>query len=95
MIGASRYSASVTLEFPDKLANGLGLTPDRVKLETAAGLYAGGSLTLGQAAEIAGLSQCDFRDELGKRGIGVNYGPDDLAHDLKMVEILLPKLRKR
>ena len=40
MIGASRYSASVTLEFPDKLANGLGLTPDRVKLDTAAGLYA-------------------------------------------------------
>jgi predicted HTH domain antitoxin len=85
----------VHLDFPDKLGNGTELTPQRVKLEAAVGLYAGSTVTLGQAAELAGICQTDFLHELGKRGICINYGADDLAHDLKMVEVLHPRLRAR
>lgn len=85
----------MNIELPDRVGREVELTAERVKLETAVGLYASGAVTLGQAAQLAGISQSAFLHELGKRGICVNYGPEDLAHDLKMVEVLLPKVRKR
>lgn len=82
------------IELPDSIGADVELTPERVKLETATGLYASGSVTLGQGAELAGMSQTQFLHELGKRNICVNYGLDDLQHDLRMIEVLHPELKK-
>jgi predicted HTH domain antitoxin len=85
---------AVILELPAKLAATLRLTPEKLKIDAAAGLYAGGGATLGQAAELAGISQTDFLHELGKRGICLNYSREDLEHDLKMVDVLLDKMKR-
>ena len=83
------------LDLPDKHLHGLNLTPDRLKLEAGIGLYTSGEVTLGQAAQIAGVSQTQFLHELGKRGISVNYSVEDLEQDLKTIETLHPELRPR
>lgn len=80
---------------PDNIGTDLELTPERVKLETATGLYASGAVTLGQAAELAGISQTQFLHELGKRNICVNYRLEDLQHDLRMIEVLHPDLKNK
>ena len=65
------------MEVRDEPLWGLNLTPGRLRLEMAAGLYASEALPLGQAAGIAGLSQPAFLRELGRRGICVRYGVTD------------------
>jgi predicted HTH domain antitoxin len=90
-----QYAQSVTLELPEKNLRGLNLTPDRLKLEAGIGFYTSGEATLGQAAQLAGISQTHFLHELGKRGIVVNYSLEDLEHDIKTIEVLHPELRPR
>lgn len=57
-------------------------------LHLAIGLFVSEEATLGQAAEIAGLTQAAFQKELGARHISIHYGMDELAEDLKAVESL-------
>ncbi len=85
----------MTVELPDQLAAALRLTPDTVRINAAAGLYARGEASLGQAAELAGLSQTDMMHELGRRNICMNYGVEDFEQDLKMVDVLLGKMGKK
>lgn len=40
-------------------------------------------MTLGTAAEVAGLSVPEFQRELGRRRIPVNYSAEDLAYDVR------------
>jgi predicted HTH domain antitoxin len=64
--------------------------PKTVKLEErelvmilATKLYEQGKLSLGQAAELAGLSKRAFMEILGDYGVSVfNYPADDLDSDL-------------
>lgn len=67
---------------------GLHLTPERLRLATAVGLYASDEVTLGQAAEIAGLSQTEFLRELGRRGICVHYDVEEFEQDLQTLQKL-------
>ena len=47
-------------------------------------LYKRGKLSLGQAAELAGLSKCAFMEILGDYGVSVfNYSADKLERDLE------------
>lgn len=62
---------------------GLRVTPERFRLEAAIGLYASEEATLGQAAEIAGISQTEMLHELGRRGHCVHYGVSDLEEDIR------------
>lgn len=64
------------------------LSPRIRTLSFAIGLFVTEEATLGQAAEVAGLSQTDFLRELGKRRIPIHYGNDELAEDLRVVESL-------
>ena len=57
-------------------------------LHLAIGLFVSEEATLGQAASTAGLSQSDFLRELGRRGISMHYGENELAEDLQMVDAL-------
>ena len=75
----------VTLEIPDDIARHLPAAPAeraaRLLLELAVALYAKGTVSLAQGAEMAGLSRLDFGWEVGERGIPRHYGGEDLAED--------------
>jgi predicted HTH domain antitoxin len=62
---------------------GKGSESPAVKLELAVALFDRGQLSLGLAAQIAGLSYGEMVDELGRRGIAViRLAPGELAHEL-------------
>lgn len=64
------------------------LSPQFTALHLAIGLFVADESTLGQAAQVAGLSQADFMRELGQRRIPIHYGREELAADLQAVESL-------
>lgn len=66
------------------------LTESRAALHLAIGLFTAEEVTLGQAAEAAGLSQAEFMSELGRRRIPMHYGVDEFAEDL----VTIAELRK-
>lgn len=68
------------IDLPDHLAN--RIDPKDLLVDLAAGMYAARRLTLGRAAELAGLSQLEMQRELGRREIPAHYDLDDLAYDL-------------
>lgn len=74
------------LNLPDAIER--TLSPAEAALHLAIGLFVAERVTLGQAAEIAGVPQAALLKELGKRKIPIHYGPDELAQDLKAVEAL-------
>lgn len=52
-------------------------------LDLAASLYDNEQISLGRAAEIAGLAYADMMDELGRRGIAtIRLRPDELEREL-------------
>ena len=61
------------------------LTPRDAALHLALGLFMDEQATLGQAAEIADMTQAEFLRELGRRRIPIHYGAAELAEDLKTV----------
>mgnify|MGYP001209267432 CR=1 FL=1 len=78
----------MNVEVQDAQLQGLQVTPDRLRLEMAAGLYASEEVTLGQAAAIAGLSQTQFLHELGRRRICIHYGVAEFEQDLETLDTL-------
>lgn len=76
----------MTLTLPQDLE--ARLSPQSTALHLAIGLFVAEEATLGQAAEVAGLSQAEFLRELGKRRIPIHYGREELAADLEAVESL-------
>lgn len=76
------------VEVQDEKLQGLTVTPERLRLEMAVGLYASEDVTLGQAADIAGIDQTRFLHELGRRGVCIHYGAEDFEQDLKTLNSL-------
>ena len=76
---------SMTLEIPDDVEAALpgtgGERDQWLRLELACTLYAREVLSLGRAAELAGMSKFDFGYEVGGRGIPRHYSEADLAAD--------------
>ena len=64
------------------------VSPEATALCLAIGLFVEEEATLGQAAEVAGMTQADFMRELGRRKIPIHYGPEELAEDLRTLEAL-------
>ena len=62
------------------------LSRETAALSLAIGLFVTEEVTLGQAAEIAGISQSAFLKELGARCIPIHYGREELEEDLRVVE---------
>ena len=78
---------TLQLALDEKWLAASGLAPDDAQREfrllLAAKLFELGRVTLGQAAELAGLPIWDFSEALGRIGVSViNLRPDQLAHDL-------------
>ncbi len=76
----------MTLNLPEAIE--ARMTPRIASLGLAVGMFVTEEVTLGQAAEIAGLSQAEFLKELGRRRIAIHYGREELAEDLKTVAAL-------
>lgn len=77
---------NVTLILPESLE--ARLSSQATALHLAIGLFVTEEATLGQAAQVAGMSQGDFLRELGRRRIPIHYGSEELATDLRTVESL-------
>ena len=70
---------TLTLQVPDSL----DLDAAELTMLVASRLYEEGRLSLGQAAELAGLSKPAFAQELGRYGVSLfNYPASDLARDI-------------
>jgi predicted HTH domain antitoxin len=71
---------SLTLNIPDSL----DIDDKELSMMLASKLYEQGKLSLGQAAELAGLTVITFSEMLGKYGVSIfNFPPSDLSHDIK------------
>jgi predicted HTH domain antitoxin len=70
---------TVTLNLPDTLE----MDSREVAMLVAAQLYEQGRLSLGQAAEVAGLTKRTFAELLGKYNVSIfNYPTSDLPGDV-------------
>lgn len=73
---------TATLEL--KLPDSVHLSEFDIKMTLAARLYENGTLSGGQAAELAGVSKRTFIELLGKYGVSVfGYDAEEVAEDLK------------
>lgn len=70
------------VDLPDSEIKGTGLTSELAKVELAVALYRDRKVTLGRGASLAGLSTPAFLQEVGRRGVTVNYDIEDLEQDL-------------
>lgn len=69
----------ITLNIPGKIH----LDPTETTLFLAAKLYESGKLSLGHAAELAGLSKYAFAEILGNYGVSIiNYPAEDIKQDV-------------
>jgi len=70
----------VSLRIPDFVEINTG----DLKMMLAVDLYKNGSLSIGQAAEVAGVSKRTFMETMGNYGATVfNYSADDIERDFK------------
>lgn len=76
----------MSITIPDEVMKRAGLSEAAFRIELAIMLFEKYLLTFGQASEMAGLSQYDFQQELGKRGLFIHYDVEDLRDDLKTLE---------
>ncbi|MBU1822014.1 MAG: UPF0175 family protein [Bacteroidetes bacterium] len=66
-----------------KLPESVNLDEREVKTLLAARLYENGTLSLGQAAELAGYSKRTFMELLGNYGVSLfNYPASELENDI-------------
>jgi predicted HTH domain antitoxin len=72
---------TITLQVPDSLAE---YQKDTIRF-IAAKLYESGKLSLGQAAEMAGLTKRTFAELLGDYNVSlINYSITDIIEDASM-----------
>ena len=72
---------TLTINLPDNL----DLEEFEAKMLLAGQLYEKGKVTLGQAADIVGISKRSFMEIMGRFGFSVfNYSVEDLEHDIKV-----------
>lgn len=71
---------TVTLTLPDSVQ----IDKSELMMIIAAKLYERAILSLGQAAELAGLSKREFAESLGSYGVSIfNYPASEIARDVK------------
>ncbi len=74
---------TIVFNIPDTVE----LDKDEASMLFASNLYEKGKLSLGQAAEMAGLTKRTFMELLSKYGVSVfNYPISDIEKDLKNAE---------
>ena len=70
-----------TFEVPSDILESARISVEEAKLELAISLFSLGRLSMGKAAEFAGLSASQFQAFLGARNLGAHYGVEDALED--------------
>nr|WP_297510635.1 UPF0175 family protein [Thermococcus sp.] len=72
---------------PKAFRDFLGPEPERELILLATiELYREGRVSLGKAAQLAGLSVREFLYELRRRGIPINYTREEAEEDVRLIE---------
>ena len=74
------------IEISDQVVAQSGLSKSDILLELALVLYQRDTLSLGLAAQMAGLHRYAFQLELGKRNIPVNIAWEDVQQDISDIK---------
>lgn len=77
-----------SLIIPEQILQSTRMSQEEMKAEIAVMLFQKMKLTLGQASELAGMSQLQFQHLLASRQIPVHYDISDFEHDLKTLQEL-------
>jgi predicted HTH domain antitoxin len=80
--------APLTLEIPSDVLESARMTIADVKLELAVSLFAANRLSMGKAAELAGLPVSEFQMHLGARHLGPHYDVADAHQDRETLAAL-------
>lgn len=83
--------ATLALEIPGDVLESTRMTMADLKLELAISLFVGERLSMGKAAELAGLPISDFQMHLGARHLGPHYGVAEAHQDRKTLAALRPQ----
>ena len=78
----------MTLTIPTERLGNVALDERDAVVDIAIGLYKREAVSLGRAAEVAGISSVEMLAELGRRHIPINYGVDELREDVAIFEKL-------
>ena len=78
----------MTLTIPTERLGNVALDERDAVVDIAIGLYKREAVSLGRAAEVAGISSVEMLTELGRRHIPINYGVEELREDISTLEKL-------
>ena len=78
----------MSIVITDEIMQSTRLTAAELIQELALALFQREKLTLGQASGLAGISQWQFQQLLGSRGIPIHYDEADFEADLQTLEAL-------
>lgn len=73
------------LTLPDEIIDSSRLSRAEILRELAVNLFQQDRLTLGQASQLAEMTQWEFRLLLGSRQIPLHYDVEELEEDLKTI----------
>ena len=77
-----------TLVIPEDILQATRMSDEELKQEIAVMLFQKEKLTLGQAAQLAGMSKLQFQHLLASRQIAVHYDIDEFEEDLQTLKEL-------
>ena len=80
--------ATLNMEIPADVLESARMTVDDAKLELAIALFATGRLSLGKAAELAGMPVAELQMHLGARHLGAHYDATDAREDRETLAAL-------
>ncbi len=75
----------MVIEIPDEVFK-LPVDKNKLAIDLAAELYRQEQVSLGRAAEIAGISKTQMQDEVAHRGIEIHYTVEMYEQDMEAVK---------
>jgi len=70
---------------PDEIFEDSDITVEEIRLDVAISMYQRGRVSLGKAAQIAGMNRWEFQRILAERKIPLNYSVSDLEKDYQTI----------
>jgi predicted HTH domain antitoxin len=78
----------MSVVIPDEILRATGMSEAELLQEVAVLLFQKEKLTLGQASQLAGMSQLQFQHLLASRQIPIHYDVAEFEDDLRMLRDL-------
>lgn len=78
----------MTVTFSEDILRSVRMTSDELQLEIAVMLYEKEKLSVGKAAQLAGMNRVDFMKLLASRKISAHYDVSDFEQDIRTLQEL-------